>query len=169
MSTILILIKLYPFFKQSHKVNEHRSGCGCLTVCPDVFPHNKRRYYRNNIELIKFEYTVTCMARALLANGPVNTPRPNTEKATTEDASQWKECYFALIGNSEPMKTLARNHVTFSLSGLLYATVELRGPCSGCITRLAEYTSSSGVQFSSRQEDVVQDSSVVDVLILRVL
>jgi hypothetical protein len=31
---------------------------------------------------------VTRMARALLGNGPVNTPRPNTHKATMEDVSQ---------------------------------------------------------------------------------
>jgi hypothetical protein len=28
------------------------------------------------------------MARALLGNGPVNTPQPNTRKATMEDMSQ---------------------------------------------------------------------------------
>jgi hypothetical protein len=32
---------------------------------------------------------VTWMARALLGNGPVNTPRPNTHKETMEDVSQW--------------------------------------------------------------------------------
>jgi hypothetical protein len=30
------------------------------------------------------------MARALLGNGPVNTLRPNTHKATTENVSQGK-------------------------------------------------------------------------------
>jgi hypothetical protein len=33
---------------------------------------------------------VTWMARALLGNGPVNTPRPNTHKATMEDVYQWR-------------------------------------------------------------------------------
>jgi hypothetical protein len=31
---------------------------------------------------------VTWIARTLLGNGPVNTPRPNTRKATMEDGSQ---------------------------------------------------------------------------------
>jgi hypothetical protein len=33
---------------------------------------------------------VTSMARTLLGNGPVNTPLPNTHKATMEVVSQWK-------------------------------------------------------------------------------
>jgi hypothetical protein len=59
------------------------------------------------------------MAKALLGNGPVNTPRPNTHKSTMEDV---------LLGSSAPMKTLARNHVTCFLCGLPYATTEL-----GCL------------------------------------
>jgi hypothetical protein len=31
---------------------------------------------------------VMWMAKALLGNGPVNTPRPNTHKATMEDVPQ---------------------------------------------------------------------------------
>jgi hypothetical protein len=31
---------------------------------------------------------VTWMARALLRNGPINTPRPNTHKATIKDVPQ---------------------------------------------------------------------------------
>jgi hypothetical protein len=30
------------------------------------------------------------MARALLGNGSVNTPRPNTHRATKEDVSEWR-------------------------------------------------------------------------------
>jgi hypothetical protein len=33
---------------------------------------------------------VTWMVTALLGNGPINTSRPNTHKATTEDVSQWR-------------------------------------------------------------------------------
>jgi hypothetical protein len=68
--------------------------------------------------------TETWMARALLGSGPVNTPRPNTHKATMEDVSV-EECYCALLGNRAPMKMLARNHVTWSLCGLPQATLEL--------------------------------------------
>jgi hypothetical protein len=42
------------------------------------------------------------------------------------------ECYCALLGNSAPMKTLARNHVTCSLCGLPYAIIEL---CFLCVVR----------------------------------
>jgi hypothetical protein len=71
------------------------------------------------------------MVRALLGNGPVNTSRPNTYKATLEDVSV-EEGYCALLGNSAPMKTLARNHVTSSLCGFPYATLEL---CFLCVVR----------------------------------
>jgi hypothetical protein len=71
---------------------------------------------------------VTWMARALLGSGPVNTLQPNTHKATMEDVSV-EECYCTLLGNSAPMKTLARNHVTCSLCGLPYATTELHFLC----------------------------------------
>jgi hypothetical protein len=33
-------------------------------------------------------HIITWMARTLLGNGPVNTPRPNTHKATMEEVSQ---------------------------------------------------------------------------------
>jgi hypothetical protein len=65
------------------------------------------------------------MRRALLGNGSVNTPRPNTHKATIE------ECYCALLGNSAPM-ALGRNHVTCSLCGFPYARIEL---CFLCVVR----------------------------------
>jgi hypothetical protein len=68
------------------------------------------------------------MARALLGNGPVNTPRPNTQGNSGRCISV-EECYCSLLGNSAPMKTLARNHVTFSLCGLSFATIELGFLC----------------------------------------
>jgi hypothetical protein len=71
-------------------------------------------------------YIVTWMARSLLGNGLINTPRPNIHKATMEDVV---ECYCALLGNSAPMKTLARNQVICSLCGLPYATIELGFLC----------------------------------------
>jgi hypothetical protein len=100
------------------------------------------------------------------------------------------ECYCALLGNSALMKMLARKHVTCSLGGLLYATIELGFLCvvhAEAIYRDLQNNTSSSVQFSSvqfssvqfsshkledsriRQEDVVQSSSIVDVLTLRVL
>jgi hypothetical protein len=39
-------------------------------------------------QLRQMKYNITWMARALLGNGPVNTPRPNTYKAAMEDVSQ---------------------------------------------------------------------------------
>jgi hypothetical protein len=41
------------------------------------------------------------------------------------------EYYCALLGNNAPMKTLVRNHVTCSLCGLPYATIEL---CFLCVS-----------------------------------
>jgi fluoride ion exporter CrcB/FEX len=43
-----------------------------------------------------------------------------------------EECYCTLLGNREPIKTLARNHVTCFLCGLPYATIEL---CFLCVVR----------------------------------
>jgi hypothetical protein len=68
------------------------------------------------------------MGRALLGNGPVNTPRPNTHKATMEDCLR-EECYCALLVNSAPIKTMAKNHVTCFLRGLPYTTIELGFLC----------------------------------------
>jgi hypothetical protein len=62
------------------------------------------------------------MARALLGNGPVNTPLPDTHKATMEDVSQGRNVI-------APMKTLAKNHMICSLCGLPYATRELGFLC----------------------------------------
>jgi hypothetical protein len=45
---------------------------------------------RHILDKYYFLNTVTWMARALLGNGPLNTPRPNTHKATMEDVSQWR-------------------------------------------------------------------------------
>jgi hypothetical protein len=39
-------------------------------------------------ELCMYVCIVTWMAKALLGNGVINTPRPNTRKATLEDVSQ---------------------------------------------------------------------------------
>jgi hypothetical protein len=79
------------------------------------------------------------------------------------------------------MKTLARNHVTCSLCGLTYATIEVgflsvRRLCNE-VFRITQTVQFSSVQFSSRkledskicQEVVAQGRSVVDVLTLRVL
>jgi hypothetical protein len=42
-----------------------------------------------NVATVQYDVNiVTWMARALLGNGPVNTPRPNTHKETMEDVSQ---------------------------------------------------------------------------------
>jgi hypothetical protein len=43
-----------------------------------------------------------------------------------------EECYYVLLGNSAPMKALAKNLVTCSLCGLPYATIEL---CFLCVVR----------------------------------
>jgi hypothetical protein len=46
------------------------------------------------------------------------------------------ECYCALLGNSTPMKTLTRNHVTCSLLSSLCnsrTVLAVRGPCGGYI------------------------------------
>jgi hypothetical protein len=71
------------------------------------------------------------MARALLGNGPVNTAteyiQGNNGRCVSVD-----ECYCALIGNSAPMKTMSRDHVTCSLFGLPYATTELYFLCVVC-------------------------------------
>jgi hypothetical protein len=64
----------------------------------------------------------------LLSNGPVNTPRPNTQGKNRRYISV-EECYCALLGNSAPMKTLARNHMTCSLCGLAYTIIELDFLC----------------------------------------
>jgi hypothetical protein len=44
------------------------------------------RQIGNDEKVIDVHYIVTCMARPLLGNGPVNTPRPNTHKATIEES-----------------------------------------------------------------------------------
>jgi hypothetical protein len=59
------------------------------------------------------------MARALLGNVTEYTQGNNGGCISVE------ECYCSLLGNSAPMKTLARNHVTCSMCGLPYATKEL--------------------------------------------
>jgi hypothetical protein len=76
------------------------------------------------------------------------------------------------------MKMMAKNHVTCSLCSLPYATTEL-GFLHLSVWRLYNeaYRLTPAVQFSSRkledsrihQEDVVQGSSIADVLTLRVL
>jgi NAD-dependent dihydropyrimidine dehydrogenase PreA subunit len=68
------------------------------------------------------------MARALLGNGPVNTATEYTQGNSGRCISVEK-CYCVLLGNSAPMKTVARNHVTCSLCGLFYATIELGFLC----------------------------------------
>jgi hypothetical protein len=57
--------------------------------------------------------------------------------ARTLLGNKWMMClreeyYCALLGNSAPMKTLARNHVTCFLRGLPYATIELGFLCGPC-------------------------------------
>jgi hypothetical protein len=52
-----------------------------------------------------------------------------------------EECYCALLDNSAPMKTLARNHVTCSVWSPLYNNrtgFYVRGPCGGYITRIIQ-------------------------------
>jgi hypothetical protein len=44
-----------------------------------------------------------------------------------EDVSQWRD--IIVQGNSAPMKMLARNHMTCSLCGLPYPTIELGFLC----------------------------------------
>jgi hypothetical protein len=68
------------------------------------------------------ENNVTDLLKAFLGNGSVN----------TVNVQQWKMCLsgrillrVARLGNSAPMKTLARDHVTRSLCGPPYAIIEL--------------------------------------------
>jgi hypothetical protein len=62
-------------------------------------------------------YIVTDLLKAILRKGSVN----------TVNVQEWKMCLSGRI-----LLTLARNHVTCSLGGLLYATIEL---CFLCVVR----------------------------------
>jgi hypothetical protein len=55
-------------------------------------------------------------------------PAPEYTQGNNGRCISVEECYCALLGNGEPMKTLARNHVTF-LCGSPYATRELGFLC----------------------------------------
>jgi hypothetical protein len=88
------------------------------------------------------------MARALLGNGQVNTPATEFTQDNNGRCISVEECYCALLSNSAAMKTVAGNHVTYSLCGFRHATVELfsvLGPCGGYITRITP-----AVQFNDR-------------------
>jgi hypothetical protein len=83
---------------------------------------------------------VTELLKAFLGNGSVSTVNVNNGRCVSVD-----ECYCALLRNRAPMKTLARNHLTCSLCGLPYATVEL---CFYAWSVRSLYNTSSSVQFS---------------------
>jgi hypothetical protein len=85
---------------------------------------------------------VTWMTRAFLCNGSVNAVNVQNGRCVSMD-----ECYCAFLGNSAPMKTLARNHVTCSLCVGFLCVV--RG---GTIQRGLQNNTSSSVQFSSVQQ-----------------
>jgi hypothetical protein len=66
------------------------------------------------------------MARALLGNGPVNTPQLNTRKATVEDVSQGG----MLLRFARQQRTNEEvNHVTCFLCDLPYPAIELGFLC----------------------------------------
>jgi hypothetical protein len=105
-------------FGEQHFFTDAGSGAVCVN-CGDTVSILKG--FQNT------KHTVTDLIKAFLGNGSVN----------TVNVQQWKsasveECYCALLGNSATMKTLAGNHVTCSLCGLPYATIEL---CFLCVVR----------------------------------
>jgi hypothetical protein len=104
----------------------------------------------------------TWMGRTLLGNGAVNTSRPITHTRKQWKMSLREDWNCALLGNSAPMKTVARNHVTCFLCGLPYATIELGFLCVCSVSRL--YKKQWRLSARIRQGDVVQGSSIVDVL-----
>jgi hypothetical protein len=67
---------------------------------------------------------ITDLLKEFLGNGSVN----------MVNVQQWKMCVsgrmlLPLLGNSAPLKTLARNHVICSLCSLPYVTIELYFLC----------------------------------------
>jgi hypothetical protein len=61
-----------------------------------------------------------------------------------------QECYCALLGDSASMKTLASNHVTSSLSGLPYATIELCFLCVVPAEAIYPYISSEIIHLENK-------------------
>jgi hypothetical protein len=80
----------------------------------------KETFFQVINSILHINHIVTGLFKAFLGNGSVNTVNVQNERFISVD-----ECYWALLGNSAPMKALGRNHVTCSLCSLPYATIEL--------------------------------------------
>jgi hypothetical protein len=92
-------------------------------VCSYNTPPLLRRVHSTGLSMVPFVLSVTWMARALLGNGPVNTPQPNTRKATVEDVS--RGVILLLIARQQR----ANEDAGLFMCGLPYATVGLSFLC----------------------------------------